>query len=864
MYRNCVYNNSTKSIHLWTWDANGERVKQELPYRPYIYLEDKDGDATSIYGNKLKKKEFNTEWDRRKFVKESGIKKIYENIPPYQQFLIDNNYYHNDSDDFSKYPLKIMFLDIECPSDPNIDEGAFPDSWNPLQVINLLTCYDTETKRYTVFGLNPHNTKRTNVDYIHCQTEKQLLMKFVKYFSSNYPDVLTTYNGADFDIPYTVNRITELLGKEWADRLSPIGRIYEKLNRDGKFGAPTREYVIEGISCLDYFVLYKKFSMEKRETYKLDYIAEVELEENKVEYEDSLWDLSKNDWDTYVEYNIVDVELLVKLDAKLNYIDLLRFLSYLGLCNMENAIKTLPLINGAVAVQARKRDTKIPTFNRGFSDEKIPGGFVGEPITGFSSNIVSFDANSLYPSVMISCNMSPETKLGRLEKDGEEYKMHHVSGKTYTLTKENMNTYLKSEDAAISKSNIVFSQKKVGLMPEFLDSLYAKRKIEKAKMLKKEKELNAKKKSLSEDEIRALEYEIQKYDTIQYAYKITLNSTYGYCANKYAPLGDLEIGASVTLTGQAVIKKSNDLFKQFVIEKYPEIGQFNGEALIYNDTDSCYLTFDAFEKVGISLKDENGKVSKKFYDLCDEFENYLNDNMTLWAKKRLLSKDPRLVFKREGICDSGIFISGKCYVLHLLDKEGIQMDKFKYTGVDVVKTTIPIAIKPYIKCIIECMLTYRDKEKTNKMFMEAYEKYKSLGPNRVYKNSSINKYEDYKKKCHGFTTVKGMQSHLKAAYYHDLIVDDMGLKSKYEKFKSGDKVKILTLKKPNKYNIDVIGFKGKFPKEFEEAFKVDYEELFDKIMYRPINRFYKVVNWKLRKPNENLKVELEDFFSEED
>ena len=485
MYRNCVYNNKSKSIHLWTWDSEGNRTKQELDFKPYIYLESKNGDSKSIYGTTIKKREFETQWDRGKFVKESGIKRIFENLPPYQQFLIDNYYYCNGDDDFAKFPLKVMFIDLECPGIPG---GPFPEPELAENVIDLLTCYDTITNIYTVFGLKKFTPPSDNIKYFHCKSEEDLLKKFINYFSSDYPDVLCGYNSNAFDIPYLVNRITFQLGKEWADELSPIGRIYEKINQEGKFGMPSKEYVIEGISCVDYYVMYKKFAMEPLESYKLDYVAEKELGENKVEYDGSLAELSIKDWNTYVDYNLKDVEILVKLNDKLRYIELLRFLSYLGLCGMEQAIRTLPVINGAVAIRARYRGEKIPTFVKPAVDDRIPGAYVSNPKIGFAENIVSFDANSLYPSVMISLNMSPETKVGSVEKIDENYHIKHVSGRTFELSKENYIKYIKEDQLAKSEYNILFTQKKKGLMPEFLDFLYNKRKEMKSKMLKHKQE----------------------------------------------------------------------------------------------------------------------------------------------------------------------------------------------------------------------------------------------------------------------------------------------------------------------------------------------------------------------------------------
>ena len=865
MYRNCVYNNRDKKIHLWTWDAAGNRIKQELDYLPYLYLENKEGKDTSIYGTKIKKREFNTLWDRNKFVKDSGIKRIFENIPPYQQYLVDNYYHCNEDEDFAQHPLKVMTIDIECPSNPNGKmKGAFPDPEFAEEVINLLTCHDSLTKIYTVFGLKAYTPKRKDVKYYHCKSEVDLLRKFINHFSSDFPDVLVGWNSAGFDIPYIVNRITFELGKEWADELSPMLRIYEKINKTGKFGMPSKEYVIQGVSSVDYNVIYKKFNMSPRENYKLDYIAEEELGENKVSYVGSLWELSVNDWETYVDYNIVDVELIVKLDEELKYLDLLRFIAYLGLCDMERALNTLPVVNGAVAIRARHRGEKIPTFVRDITHETIPGGFVAKPKLGFSENVVSFDANSLYPSVMISLNLSPETKIGRVEKIGDMYNIYHVSGRTFELNKENFAAYIKDEKACITKHKIMFSQKKMGIMPEFLDFLYTKRKEMKKMMFKAMKSLNDL--NLSPDEIAIIKTNVKRYDTFQNAYKITLNSTYGYCANKYAPLGDNDIGASVTLTGQAVIKKSNELFERFINERYPILKDKCGGALIYNDTDSIYLSLKLFDDVDITLKNDDGSISEEFFTLCDEFEVYLNDGMNAWSVKEMLSADSRFVFKRECICDNAIFVSGKNYVLHILDDEGMPVDKFKYKGVSVVKTTMPKVLKPHVKEIIETMIRTKSMAQTNDKFLEAYDIFKGLGIDSIYQNCTMTDYEKHSVRCSGFTVPKGkpaVPNHVKAAYLHNVMLDELDIASKYEKFKSGDKVKKVYVKIPNRYGIDVIGFKSTYPTEFSEIFDIDYERMFDKLIYNAIEAFFKSVNWKLRKPNENVKVELEDFFGED-
>jgi DNA polymerase elongation subunit (family B) len=256
-YRNCVYNNSKKNITLFTWDAKGNRVTQEIDYKPYLFLEDKNGPDRSIYGTSIRKKEFKDNWERNKFVKESGIKKIFENLPPYQQFLIDNYSHNCGDDDFADQPLKVMVIDIENPL-----EFGYPNIELADSVINLITCYDSLTKRYTMFGLKLYKPKNTDTDYHHCKSEHDLLKRFIGHFSSDYPDLVSGWNSNGYDLRYLINRITFELGKDWADELSPIGRIYEKVNKQGKFGQPSIEYVIEGISCLDYMILYQKFKLD--------------------------------------------------------------------------------------------------------------------------------------------------------------------------------------------------------------------------------------------------------------------------------------------------------------------------------------------------------------------------------------------------------------------------------------------------------------------------------------------------------------------------------------------------------------------------------------------------------------------------
>jgi len=856
MYRNCVYNNKSKSIHLWTWDIKGNRVFQELDFKPYLQLEDKRGTDKSIYGTPLKKREFETLWDRNKFVKESGIKRIFENLPPYQQFLVDNYYLNNQEDDFSQYPLKVCYIDIENPL-----PDKFPDMETADSVVNLITCFDSLTERYTTFGLKAYKPKQDNVDYFHCKSEHDLLKRFIGHISSDYPDVFCGWNSNGYDLKYLINRITFELGKEWADELSPIGRIYEKVDKQGKFGQATSEYVIEGIACLDYMIMYNKFKLDdKPENSKLDTVAELELNENKIEHSETLWDLARDNWDKYVDYNIKDVELVVKLNKKLDYISLIRFLAYNGLCGLTQAVKTVAVINGAIAIKARLRNQYIPSFSRPKREGKNAGGFVQESRLGFANNVVSFDANSLYPSVMISLNISPETKIGKIVRVDNKINLEHVSGRTFEFTDVKFLEYIKEEKAAISSSGHLFSQKVKGIMPEFLDELYTKRKDMKYKGKTIKAQLEKIRDTLSEEEIEEMETQIQRCDTFQNAYKICLNSVYGYTGNQFAFMGDDDIANSVTLTGQSINKKNRKVFVDYLMNTFniPEAEAEN--CCIAGDTDSGYFSLEPLNNLGYKLKDDNG-ITPEFLKVCEDIEKHINDTIYSWCLRVFKTTDCRIVYKREAISDHAIFLAKKHYVMHILDDEGLAVDKFKYKGVSVVKGTMPRALKPHVKKVIEHMILTQSLSETNDLYMEAYELFKGLEVHNYAKISGMNNYEIAAKKCTALTTIKGMPFHLKAAYFHDYVCKDLTLDSKYQEFKSGDKVRIVQLKTPNRYNIKMIGFRDKFPKEFEEIFIIDHELMFLKIFFKAIQGFYDVVNWKLRKPNENVKIELEDFFS---
>lgn len=358
------------------------------------------------------------------------------------------------------------------------------------------------------------------------------------------------------------------------------------------------------------------------------------------------------------------------------------------------------------------------------------------------------------------------------------------------------------------------------------------------------------------EEQRELETRIQQLDAKQQSIKIYLNSIYGYFGNKQAPIGDDDIASSITLTGQAIIKRARDIGFEFVKKNCTRSDLTLEHVAIYNDTDSCFFSL---QDIPIEFF-RDGSVTDEAHEYINALNNEINTDINKWCKKAFNSKDCRILFKREKICDVGLFLEKKRYVVHILDEEGIGCNKWKYTGVEIARTTMPKPVKSHVKRIIETMLSTQSQSKTNVVVSEAYDIFKTLPIEDIAINSGIKIYEKYASKCHEFKVAKGVPMHVKASYFYNLLLEKMNLAGKYEKITSGDKIKMYRVQEPNKYGIQAIAFKYALPEELKTVLPIDRETMFEKIVFSVVERFYQAVNWTPRKPSQQVQLELDDLF----
>jgi len=859
VYRHATYDPLNHAIRLATWSETGERVTVSRTYYPYLYVETSgQHDEISLYNTKLKKKTFSSSKERRIFSEKDENKRIYHNFTCSQQFLIDEFSSEIDSPDFVKHPLKIFYLDIETYS-----PDEFPEPSLAKAPVNMITIYDNLSEKFHSFGLGEYDS-HDNIIYHNCKTEIVLLERFLDFFQKDYPDIVATWNGEVFDIPYLVHRIGRVLGEDQAKRLSPYNNIISK-EIFTKFGKKAEKFYIEGIANLDYMNVYKKFCPVQRESYSLGSITSLELGESKIEYEESnLSSLAEKNWKQFVDYNIQDVNLLVKLEEKLHYLSILRSLSHVGLTNLETAMSTISIVAGAVAIQAKKNKKIIPTFPHKEDDGvTIEGAFVSEPQRGFHDAVISFDANSLYPNLIRTCNMSPETKVGNLEKLDDKTFLHHVNGKKYTLTDEKLKVLMEKENLAVTKIGTLFSQKETGLVPQIIEENYKKR-VDIKKELKKIKRelLNSEKDSEDYKEKKKRESILNNK---QYALKILMNSIYGAFANNFFFLSDRDVARSITVTGQSVIKKGSEIIEEFFVKNGIEKESLEKNSpMVYGDTDSCHVSVKRLlEKNNIKLLKKDKTLNSDAEKVIDNLEKYINEQITFWAKKELNSSSPNLEFKRESICDVAIYIQKKRYVLHVIDEEGVPCDKTKYTGIEVVRSTMTKQVKEFNKKIIETMIQTRDPSQTNIILEKIYEDFQTKDEKNLSFVVGIKNYEKYSDSCNELMTVKGMPVHVKAAYYYNYFLKKQSLLKKHETITSGDKIQYYYVQQPNQFAISVMGFKNRLPDEIKELFPMDKEKQFEKLVLETMRKIFEPVGWEIREPGKMNYANLELLFSDE-
>jgi DNA polymerase elongation subunit (family B) len=825
MYQNVYYQREKNLVHLWD-DTHGYRT---FPYTRYAYEKSQNGQYESIYGDKLTK--------IYKFKKDDS--ELFESdVPETTRVLVD---LYSESDELSEGHV-IFTFDIEVEM-----ESGLPDVKESKNGITSIALHDSATKQYWVLFVDKSGTmvKKTTEKAIVLPfvTEEELLIKFLDLYEEIHPTIVTGWNIDNFDIPYLYNRIKRVLGERFANRLSPIGEC---------FWSPYRSrYFLGGVSCLDYIMLYKKFNYGELPNYRLDTIAQIELDRGKIEYSGNLDQLFRDDIEKFIEYNLVDVELVVQLEEKLQFIDLCRGIAHAGHVPYEDYWYSSKYLEGAMLTYLRRKNLVAPNKPadrqenmdalREAGEEKFIGAYVKDPIVGKYDWVYDLDLTSLYPSIIMTLNISPETKVMKIDNwDAQKYIKGEIDTfytGTKKISKENLAKLLEESGYSISSNGVLYRTDKVGCIAGILDLWFQKR-VEYKDLMKKYGKGGDKEKYAF-------------YGKRQLVQKILLNSLYGVLGLPAFRFYDVDNAEAVTTTGQTVIKNTANMGN---IKYNKELGTKDVDSNIYIDTDSVFFSaVPLLDYRHLNWRDlPQDEIAKLVDGIAGEMQDYLNNFYDIFSHKILnVPKDKhRLEIKKEYVAKAGLWVAKKRYAQWIISDNGVPVDKLDVKGLDVKRSSFPKAFQDVMADVLISILRGETEEGISDKVMNFKKNLVNRPVYEVAKNSAVKNISKYlpKKKKEvrvSFSVEKGTPAHVKAAIAYNDCLKHFNCAYKYEPMKDGDKIKWVYLK-DNPLGLEGLGFTGyNDPDEILNFIKtyIDYNKIFDRELKGKLQDFYDAVGW---------------------
>jgi DNA polymerase elongation subunit (family B) len=806
MYQN-IYVKRTKTsseVHIWD-DKTGY---SKFQYKPYAYLKSQSGTYRSLYGDKLKKVNFWTGEDLQ-----SG--KVFESdIPIETRTLVDM---YTESEEPSVGHREVYF-DIEC----EVTDG-FPDPQRAENKITAIALYDKTTDKYSCYVLGDV----PNTDVVESfKSEEELLQRFYQKYLEINPTILSGWN------------------------------------IDGFYSEHKKKYKIAGVSCLDYLSLYKLFTYTQQSSYRLDYIGQLEVGLGKIEFDGTLQDLYETDIDKYIEYNLNDVIIVKKLDDKLKFIDLARGISHVGHTPYEDVYFSSRYLEGAILVYLKNIGVVAPNkaldarekMNRD-GNQKFTGAYVKDPNPGRYEWVYDLDLTSMYPSVIMSLNISPEMKIGKVNGwDGEEF-IRGVS-KTYSLEKngktqghmnnKELSSMFASNKVSISSNGILYRNDKKGLIPSILSKWFDER-VEYKRLMKKYSDEGDKEKS-------------GYFKRRQHVQKIVLNSLYGVLGLPVFRFYDIDNAEATTVTGQELIKFTEKIANSYYNNKLGDKEDY----CIYTDTDSVFYSAIPLVKKDFPNADltDDKFMTEKILETAEVVQDYINKSYDLFAKKFLNIDEHRFDIKQECVAKSAFWVTKKRYGQWIINDGGIVCDRLDVKGLDIVRSSFPPAMRKLMTGVLQDILGNVDKDSIDEDILKFKKEMKTSDIQEIALPTGVRKLTKFKDKTPRgavFTTMrKGTPVHVKAAWVYNDLLKYWGLNN-FEKIKSSEKIKWVYLK-PNTMNIKQIGFKGyDDPKEIMDFIKenIDYDKLFTRALEKKIRMFYEALKWDMPVDKANT---LERFF----
>jgi DNA polymerase elongation subunit (family B) len=799
--------------------SGGERIERREDFSPTLYVSSKNQTKyKTLEGNCVEPVHFGGIKDAKEFVNTYEAVDnftIYGNTKYLYQYILSK--YPKEVDyDFSQ--LNIMSLDIETTS-----ENGFPSVEEAREEILCITVKDFTSKKIITWGCGEFRNSRDDVHYVYCQNERELLLKFLEYWVQKTPDVITGWNVKFFDMPFICRRIDRMLSIKHMRSMSPWNSVRER-----KLFVKGQEkiyYDIIGVATLDYYDLYQKFTYTNQESYRLDHIAFVELGQKKLDHSEfeNFQDFYRSDWQKFIEYNIHDVELVDMLEDKMKLIELAVTMAYDAKVNFEDVFYQVRMWDSIIYDALTQENIIIPPKTESTKDQQYAGAYVKEPVPGIYDWVVNFDLNSLYPHLIMQYNISPETLLDDRVSGINVDKLLNREIDTSTL-----------DGVTMCPNGTLFTTKKQGFLPKLMEKIYTERTIYKKKMLAAKQEYeNTKNPQLVKD--------IAKYNNIQMARKIQLNSAYGAIGNEYFRYFRLENAEAITLSGQLSIRWIENKMNEYLNKI---LKSDDKDYVIAVDTDSIYLDLgDLVKNVFKGGTPSDEKVVNFLDKICKvELETYIESCYQELATY-VNAYQQKMVMKRENIANRGIWTAKKRYILNVWDSEGVRYKepKMKIMGLETQRSSTPAyfrdkllkAYKIMIKGTNDDMIDYISDIKRETHQQSYIDIAFPRGCNGLEKYRSYS--EIYK---------KGTPIAVRGALLYNHYLKQYKITNKFPLIQEGEKVKFIYLKTPNPIGQNIISFFNTLPKEFKLDQYINHQMQFEKSFLEPLKSVIECIGWK--------------------
>lgn len=838
-YTRIYYDYKLNRIHLWYVDENGTRHKEEVDNELEYYVEDKTGQSPikDIYGTPYIKAIGSSKKGMRELF-EGGTKTCEATISEEIKFLQRK---------YGKEKLKVNIADFQIATvDIEICSEEFPKPEEAKYPINLISIHLSKQDKTFTFGLGKY-TGTICKNYWEFVDEKKMLETFIEFFRKAKISICTGWNAKLFDFPYIINRCKNL-GIEKS--LSPVDEYKENSTQAG-YHIDGGGYTICGISILDGLDLYKNFEREKRVSYSLNSIGMLEVEEGKLDFEGALNDLWKTDWNKFVEYNLQDVDLVRKIEKKKKYIELAINLCYNSLVPFEKVFSSVNLITGLVLKYLHNHNMILPDRKVTKKDKKIPGAYVMAN-EGLHRYVINFDVESLYPTLIRTFKISPENLV-----------LNPTNTDSLLSTPLSIKKTWETIDGAFEIGGIYYRNQN-GVMDSIVSEVFAERKMFKdmksiAEMIEKKIPTETIYKKYNKqlvDKVVEEEMNSEYYDGLQYCRKILSNSIYGSMLNEYFSLFCIENGMTVTLAGQNLIRfissTTNDYFKKEwkniakrIFNK--DVENIQSDILCLADTDSSYFSLDELIK-SLQLTFKNNEEFRDFANkMIDEvFKPFFDKILKIYANR--YGVEQLINFQRENIMTKMLILAKKKYAMEVIDKEGeyYKSPKLKIKGIEIVRTDSPKFCRNKIKFVIDEIFRTEDKKHILDVLRTLKKEFCISDPDSVASPSGISDYTKYAEPIdkyieNGLKYPLSCPIHVRASINYNYML--VKYKLPCTPVSNGSKMKYVYILDNNELGQNIIGFVGKWPEQFNEKFKVDYELQWEKCFLSVIERFFTVLGW---------------------